>query len=345
MTTAPLPKRVFITGAQGFIGQQLMRRYRDLGCDVRGMDLQGNPEQGIVAADLCQPKQWAHHVEGCELFIHTAAVVSLSASWADYRRITVDGVRHALANAQRAGCRRFVHFSSILAMGYDYVDGADEQAPVVIGKDCRYGVAKGASEHLVLAAHASGNIDCCIIRPGDVYGPGSRAWLLEPLKMARSGRLLLPNGGRGIFTPIYIDDLIDGTLLAAHSEAASGQIFILWGEQAVSCGEFFSYHWRWAGRRVARRRRQWLPGARRVVFPGRALRCAGRASSAASGPAPVAALRRKLLHGRHLRGRRGRRALRRGGARRRGRGRLRGAPPRPQSWPWRRSGGGRRGGC
>lgn len=249
MTTAPLPKRVFITGAQGFIGQQLMRRYRDLGCDVRGMDLQGNPEQGIVAADLCQPRQWAHHVEGCELFIHTAAVVSLSASWADYRRITVDGVRHALANAQRAGCRRFVHFSSILAMGYDYVDGADEQAPVVIGKDCRYGVAKGASEHLVLAAHASGNIDCCIIRPGDVYGPGSRAWLLEPLKMARSGRLLLPNGGRGIFTPIYIDDLIDGTLLAAHSEAASGQIFILWGEQAVSCGEFFSYHWRWAGRR------------------------------------------------------------------------------------------------
>ena len=94
MTTAPLPKRVFITGAQGFIGQQLMRRYRDLGCDVRGMDLQGNPEQGIVAADLCQPKQWAHHVEGCELFIHTAAVVSLSASWADYRRITVDGVRY-----------------------------------------------------------------------------------------------------------------------------------------------------------------------------------------------------------------------------------------------------------
>jgi nucleoside-diphosphate-sugar epimerase len=249
MTTAPLPKRVFITGAQGFIGQQLMKRYRDLGCEVRGMDLQGNPEQGIVAADLCQPQQWAHHVEGCELFIHTAAVVSLSASWADYRRITVDGVRHALANAQRAGCRRFVHFSSILAMGYDYVDGADEQAPVVIGKHCRYGVAKGASEHLVLAAHASGNIDCCIIRPGDVYGPGSRAWLLEPLKMARSGRLLLPNGGRGIFTPIYIDDLIDGTLLAAHSEAASGQIFILWGEQAVSCGEFFSYHWRWAGRR------------------------------------------------------------------------------------------------
>ena len=243
-----LPQRIFITGARGFIGQALMQRYRALGCEVRGVDLVGDPAQEIIAADLCQPEQWAHHAEGCALFIHTAAVVSLAADWDDYRRITVAGVRHALDVAEQAGCRRFVHFSSILAMGCDYPDGADERWPVVIGEHCRYGVAKGASEQLVLAAHAAGRLDCCIIRPGDVYGPGSRAWLLEPLNMARAGRLLLPNGGRGTFTPIYIDDLVDGTLLAAHSAAASGQIFILWGEEPVSCHTFFSHHWQWAGR-------------------------------------------------------------------------------------------------
>ena len=249
MSLGHLPKRVFITGASGFIGQQLMQRYRALGCEVRGMDLLADPSQSIVGADLCQPQQWAPHAQGCELFIHTAAVVSLAADWEDYRRISVQGVRHALDVAQRAGCRRFVHFSYILAMGYDYPDGADEHWPVVIGEHGRYGVAKGASEHLVLNAHAQGRLDCCIIRPGDVYGPGSRAWLLEPLKMARAGRLLLPDGGNGIFTPVYIGDLIDGTLLAAHSEIASGQIYILWGEEAVSCRTFFGYHWRWAGRR------------------------------------------------------------------------------------------------
>lgn len=244
----PLPSRVFVTGAGGFIGQQLMQRYRALGCEVRGMDLRGDDAQNIIAADLCQPEQWAHHAEGCELFLHTAAVVSLAADWQDYRRISVEGVGHALNVAQQAGCKRFVHFSSILAMGYHYADGADETSPVVIGEQCPYGVAKGASEHLVLAAHASGKIDCSIIRPGDVYGPGSRAWLIEPLKMARSGKLLLPNGGRGVFTPVYIDDLIDGAMLVAQSEAASGQIYILWGGEPVSCMDFFSNHWRWAGR-------------------------------------------------------------------------------------------------
>ena len=249
MSLGHLPKRVFITGASGFIGQHLMQRYRALGCEVRGMDLLADPSQSIVGADLCQPEQWAPHAKDCELFIHTAAVVSLAADWEEYRRISVQGVSHALDVAQRAGCRRFVHFSSILAMGCNYPDGADETWPVVIGKHCRYGVAKGASEHLVLAAHAQGRLDCCIIRPGDVYGPGSRAWLLEPLKMARAGRLLLPDGGNGVFTPVYIDDLVDGTLLAAHSEIASGQIYILWGEEAVSCRRFFGHHWRWAGRK------------------------------------------------------------------------------------------------
>ena len=45
-----------------------------------------------------------------------------------------------------------------------------------------YDDAKGGSEHPALAAHASGEIACTIIRPGDVYGPGSRPWVLIPLE-------------------------------------------------------------------------------------------------------------------------------------------------------------------
>lgn len=104
------------------------------------------------------------------------------------------------------------------------------------------------SEHVVLAAHAAGEMACTIIRPGDVYGPGSRAWLLEPLKMARSGQFILPDQGRGRFTPVYIDDLLDGVMLAAGLKEGIGQIFILAGESSVSCHEFFSYHWAWAGK-------------------------------------------------------------------------------------------------
>ncbi|HCF3551671.1 TPA: NAD-dependent epimerase/dehydratase family protein [Pseudomonas aeruginosa] len=243
------PRSVFITGAGGFIGQALLKRYRAAGAEVRGMDLRADPANGIVAGDLARPGQWAEHARGCELFINTAAVVSLAAPWEQYRRISVDGVRHCLDVAIDAGARRFVQFSSIAALGWRYPQQADERCAVVIGERYRYGVAKGASEHLVLAAHAAGEIDCTIVRPGDVYGPGSRAWLSEPLKMARAGMLLLPSGGRGRWTPVYIDDLLDGVLLAAGLPQASGQIFHLSANESVSCREFFGHHWRWAGRR------------------------------------------------------------------------------------------------
>jgi nucleoside-diphosphate-sugar epimerase len=246
--TPSLPKKVFITGASGFIGRKLYERYDALGCEVCGMDLQADEARNVVKGDLTMPDTWKDHAKGCDLFINTASLVSLAGDWEDYKAVSLAGVRNSLDVAIASGAQRFVHYSSIAAMGWDYQPGADETAPVAIGADYRYGVAKGASEHTVLAAHAAGEIDCTILRPGDVYGPGSRPWLLEPLKMARSGKLILPDGGNGIFTPVYIDDLVDGNVLAAGLASGRGRIFILWGNEEVTCRDFFSNHWRWAGK-------------------------------------------------------------------------------------------------
>jgi nucleoside-diphosphate-sugar epimerase len=248
-----IPRSVFITGANGFIGRSLLKRYKALGAQVRGMDLFADADNDVVAGDLTRPDVWAAHARGCDLFINTAAVVSLAAPWKLYREVSVQGVRNCLEVAITAGARRFVHISSIAALGWKYPDLADEACDVVIGEHYRYGVAKGASEHVVLASHAAGEIDCTVVRPGDVYGPGSRAWLIEPLKMAKAGALILPNGGKGVFTPVYVDDLLDGIMLAAGLAQASGHIFHLSSAQPTTCKAFFANHWRWAGRSGAPR--------------------------------------------------------------------------------------------
>lgn len=242
------PKSVFITGASGFIGRALSARYRALGAEVRGMDLRADLQNGVVEGDLTNPQPWAKHAEGCELFINTAAIVSTNAPWQLYRDVTIQGVRNAMDVAIAGGAKRFVHYSTVAALGWDYSGDADEKQPVIIGEQYRYGVAKGASEHAVLAAHAAGEIACTIVRPGDVYGPGSRAWLVVPLEMCRKGMMTLPAHGEGLFSPVYIEDLLDGTMLAAGLDAGSGQIFHICGGETVSCREFFTHHWHWAGR-------------------------------------------------------------------------------------------------
>ena len=260
-----IPRSVFITGASGFIGRALGDRYRALGAEVRGMDLKEDAKNGIVAGNLSDPRGWADHARGCDLFVNTAAVVSLNAPWDLYRNVSVRGARNALDAAIAGGAKRYVHYSSVAALGWDFEGEADEKRPVVIGEDYRYGVAKGASEHAVLAAHAAGEIDCTIVRPGDVYGPGSRAWIVVPLQMCRAGMMTLPANGDGIFSPVYIDDLLDGTMLAAGVEAGRGHVFHIAGGVTVTCREFFGHHWRWAGRK----------GDPRSVSTGLAVRLTG----------------------------------------------------------------------
>jgi nucleoside-diphosphate-sugar epimerase len=243
-----VPRSVFITGASGFIGRALGARYRAMGAEVRGMDLRADAKNGIVAGDLASPQSWAKHAKGCELFVNTAAVVSTNAPWQLYREVSIRGVRGALDVAIAGGASRFLHYSSVAALGWDFEGDADEKQPVVVGEQFRYGVAKGASEHAVLAAHAAGEMNCTIVRPADVYGPGSRAWLTVPLEMCRKGLMMLPANGEGLFSPVYIDDLLDGTLLAAGLDQGIGHIFHIGGGYTVTCREFFTHHWHWAGR-------------------------------------------------------------------------------------------------
>lgn len=251
------PGRVFITGASGFLGKALARRFRAGGSEVCGVDLREDPEAGIVAGDISRPGPWTGALAGADLVIHTAAVVSMSAAPGAAWAVNVKGTRVLLAAAQAAGASRFLHVSSIAAFGWDFPDGADEDHPLMPNGNT-YTDSKIASEHAVLAAHAAGAMDCTIVRPGDVYGPESVPWVILPLQMMRKRQFVLPDGGRGMFSPVYISDLVDGIIRAACLDAGRGEIFTISGSGPVSCAEFFGHHAGWLGRRQAAAAPKWL---------------------------------------------------------------------------------------
>lgn len=237
-----------ITGAAGFIGARLSERLRNEGKTVRGIDRATNLQKGIAASDIGEPGPWQSAAEDCEVVIHTAAIVSNAASYEVAWRTNVLGTRHVLDAAIAAGARRFVHFSSVRAFGdRDFPDGVDESYPVRPDGHT-YVDTKIASEQVVLQAHAAGEIECTVIRPGDVYGPGSRPWTVLPVEAIRSNRFFLPAMGRGIFSPVYVDNLLDGVLLAADSEKASGQVFTISDGIGITCREFFGNYSRMLGK-------------------------------------------------------------------------------------------------
>lgn len=244
-------RRIFITGALGFVGRALAARYRELGAKTCGLDLRAEAALGVTTGDVSKPDEWQEAVNGCDLVIHTAAIVTNNVSREQAWRVNVLGTRRVLEAAIKAGVKRFVHISSLAAMRFILDDQADETAPVMPTGN-PYVDTKIASEQTVLAAHAAGEIACTIIRPADVYGPGSRPWTLVPVQMIQKGWFLLPAYGRGVFRAIYIDDLVSGVRLAAEKDEGLGQIFILGGEKAVTCETFFGHYYRMLGKGTPR---------------------------------------------------------------------------------------------
>jgi nucleoside-diphosphate-sugar epimerase len=238
------PKRVLITGAAGFIGRALADSYREMGSEVRGVDLQGGTS--VVAGDVTVAGRWQDLAEGCDLVVHTAAVVGMYSAPHGYWETNVLAPRLVMDAAIAGGAKRFVHLSSIVVFGFDFEGEVDERTPVH-PNGVHYVDTKIASEQVVLSAHAEGEIACTIVRPGDVYGPGSRPWTVEPVRLLKAKQLVLPMGGRGMHSPVYVDDLVDGIVRAGSAPEAEGRIFILTGAEPCTIGQFAGHYCRMLG--------------------------------------------------------------------------------------------------
>ena len=193
---------VCITGASGFIGRTLAERWRTLGAEVRGVDVAPEPDRGVLAGDVSLPGPWQRAAEGCDVVVHTAALVGMPSDESGFWATNARGTRPALEAARDAGARRFVHLSSVVTFGLDFPDQVDERWPVQ-PTGVAYVDTKIASEQVCLQAHAAGEMEVAIgRRPGDVDDPLPVPWTMMPVDLIRSRRFALPARGRGIHSPI-----------------------------------------------------------------------------------------------------------------------------------------------
>lgn len=230
-----------VTGSAGFLGGAVAEALRAQGHSVRGLDIR----DADIVADIDSPGAWQEQVRG-DVVIHTAAAVGMPSDAAHFWRINTLGTRHVLDAAIRNGVRRFVLFSSVTVFGNGFPDQVTEDYPTR-ATGVPYADSKIAAEHLCLDSQIRQGIEVTIVRPGDVYGPGSRPWTLLPIEMIRSRRVAVPR--TGIHSPVYVSDVVDGVLKAATTPQAAGQIITLSGGVGVPTGEYFDHYARMLGRK------------------------------------------------------------------------------------------------
>jgi 2-alkyl-3-oxoalkanoate reductase len=228
-----------VTGAAGFLGRAFSSELHRRGWDVRGVDVRPGPH--VTVGDVSRAGPWTGVLDGADLVVHAAAIMSESGDEATFWRVNVEGTRTALEECARAGVGRFLHLSSTVVHGRTFPDGVDETGPVRMTGN-PYTDTTVAAEHQALMAAACGRLPVTVVRPGDVYGPHAPSWTVRPVELIRRGLFVLADGGHGIMSPVYVDDLVDGALAAALSHAGIGEVFHITGGLGVAAHEFFGHY-------------------------------------------------------------------------------------------------------
>jgi len=172
--------RAFVTGATGFIGSNLVRALLADGHEVRALvrpagdlrNLSGLPVE-LVGGDLESRRKLAEQVGGCEVVFHVAAHYSF---WARDResiyRVNVTGTENLLAAAHTARARRFVHTSSVAAIGVPPAGtlGTEETQTTLDELVSDYKKSKYLAEQAARQAAQDG-LDVVIVNPSTPVGP------------------------------------------------------------------------------------------------------------------------------------------------------------------------------
>ena len=249
-------KKVFLTGACGYIGTRLLEALVGREEPVRALsrrpELKPEPPPGLgwtgggplasplvewVRGDVADRDSLLRAMEGCSQVYHLAAYAK---NWARDPQtsfaVNVQGMRNVFDAAAQLGVQRVVWTSTCLTLGPSPPGGVvDEDTPRRTGRHfVEYERTKCIAEAEAFARAREG-FPVVIVNPNRVYGPGylneanSATLLID--RYDRGKLPMLPNRGVNVGNWVLVDDVVQGHLLAME-KGRIGQRYVLGGENA-----------------------------------------------------------------------------------------------------------------
>lgn len=246
-------QKILITGGAGFIGSTLAGRLVERNSVVVLDDLRRNalqhqpfrdhPNLTMIEGDVLDSEAVLHATEGVDVVVHCAAIAGIDTviqKPVDTMRVNVLGSATVLEAAARQGVSgRVVCFSTSEVFGQHAFRSAETDHTVMgaVGEArWTYAVSKLAEEHLAFAYHEQHQLPVTVVRPFNVYGPrqvGEGAMRTFVQLALKDEPLVIHGDGAQIRAWCYVDDLIDGVLLAMEHPAAVGEAFNIGNQRAV----------------------------------------------------------------------------------------------------------------
>ena len=250
--------KIFITGATGFIGNNLALRLAGEGHTIHALCRDINtpvlqhPNIIIFKGDIENITSVKAAMAGCEQVYHLAAFARV---WAKdktiYQRLNVDGTNNILICARQLSVKKIVCTSTAGVLGPSGNHPVHESDKRIGEPFTEYEVTKTEAEALCRQYAAEG-MHIVMVNPPRIYGKGiiteSNA-VTRLVKLYIEGKWRInPGDGKRTGSYVHVDDIVNGHVLAMQ-KGRSGERYILGGEN-VSYNEFFSLLKRLTGKKI-----------------------------------------------------------------------------------------------
>jgi len=239
--------KIFITGANGFVGSNLCRHFRAKGWDVYGLvrttsDLHYLDGLGVklVTGDLLRPEE-IRIPDGIDYIVHAASIVS---DWADDETCRKHIYQLAVHLVQKIRSlprmpKRIVYISTAATLGFNALDISEER-PGKSVEFLKYTRYKIKTEQLFLGEWKDHGLPIVILRPGDVYGPNDRTSCAKILRACERGVGLIVGHGNWRFGYCYVDNLCQAVERALLKEGIEGRAYTVTNGMLPTWRMFFS---------------------------------------------------------------------------------------------------------
>jgi NADH dehydrogenase len=235
-------RRVFVTGATGFVGRSVIQALRSDGYVVRCLvrrgserDLRGLGAIERVEGDILVRRGLEEGMTGCQAVAHLVGIIRERPALAStFEMVHTQGTINVIDAAAAAGVRRYLHMSAL---------GTRPNARA------RYHKTKWAAEE---ALRASGLV-WTIFRPSIIYGRGDELVTMLAHMVAHYPLVPVIGNGRQRVQPVRVDDVAEGFARALARPATEKQVYEVGGPDRVTMVELLDAIGTALGRRGVRK--------------------------------------------------------------------------------------------